>query len=270
MARRKPRKTYIDDSKRAHGSRSDEKGNSPSESQSRCNLSSDGGTIAEGSLSPWGVRLVLLAVGLHFCGMAISYFAIVEPSRTQSELLDLFGPYLRSTHFGADGRPFYLAHATPDEQPHRLQYATADANGELTIDRHTEWTTIEPIGTSGLATSDRYHRWMALVGTLSQSDQPSLAAALLTPLVRSELEIDAIRLIRLPTELTTAEEDAAGPVYLARVIRRGDQVQMVAIESDRLTTYSRSKDPQEQVPATRIDEAESNVEPLRSGANDQQ
>lgn len=184
--------------------------------------------------------LLTLALVLHFSALFLSYSAIVGPSSTHSRLLDAMSPYLRSTHFSADGRPFYLAHGTADEQPHRLQFASAIDSKPLSIDLQTRWTTIQPAGVSGFAASDRYRRWMGLVATLAQSDQPSLAAALLMPLVSADDSIDAIRIIRLPTELTTAAEDAAPPVYLARVIRDLDQVRLVSIQSKRLTTSPRN------------------------------
>lgn len=189
-----------------------------------------------GGIVPW---LISAAIVLHLFTLFLSYSAIIEPSSTHSSLLDAASPYLRSTHFAADGRPFYLAHATPDEQPHRLQFASRGDGKSLSIDLQTKWTTIDPGGAAGLAASDRYGRWMGLVATLAQSDQPSLAAGLLMPLVSADDSIDAIRIIRFPTELTTATDDAAPPVYLARVVRGSEGVSLVSIQSKRLTTSQR-------------------------------
>jgi hypothetical protein len=189
-----------------------------------------------GKMAPW---LISAAIVVHLFTLLLSYSAIIEPSATHSNLLDAASPYLRSTHFAADGRPFYLAHATPDEQPHRLQTASGGDEKTLTIDLQTKWTTIEPGGGAGLAASDRYGRWMGLVATLAQSDQPSLAASLLMPLVSGDDSIDAVRIVRFPTELTTATDDAAPPVYLARVVRGSDGVSLVSIQSKRLTTSGR-------------------------------
>lgn len=185
------------------------------------------------------MTLISIAVVLHLFVLLMSYSAIIEPSSTHTQLLELTAPYLRSTHFAADGRPFYLAHATPDEQPHRLQFASRGQDGTLSIDQETRWTTIEPSGIAGLASWDRYGRWMGLIATLAQSDRQSLAAALLMPLVEADSSIDAVRIIRLPTELTTVEQDAAPPVYLARVIRDSGEVRLVSIGAKRLSTYSR-------------------------------
>ncbi|WP_372898622.1 hypothetical protein [Stieleria sp.] len=191
--------------------------------------------------STW-TGLISAAILVHLFALFVSYTAIIEPSTTHSSLLDLLSPYLRSTHFAADGRRFYLAHATPDEQPHRLQFASAADGDTLVIDRQTEWTTIEPSGIAGLAESDRYGRWMGLVATLAQSDRPSLAAALLMPLVAADPSIEAVRIVRLPTQLTTAADDAAPPVYLARVVRDANEVRLVSIGAKRLSTYSREQD----------------------------
>lgn len=228
MARRKPPKTTDD-------------APLPTESDLAETVS---GQVGSDSIIGWipqgGVLwLISVAIVVHLFALFLSYSAIVEPSSTHSSLLDALSPYLRSTHFAADGRPFYLAHGTADEQPHRLQFASADDSKMLQIDLQTRWTTIEPGSVPGLAASDRYRRWMGLVATLAQSDQPSLAAALLMPLVSADDSIDAVRIIRLPTELTTAAEDAAPPVYLARVIREDSGVRLVSVQSKRLTTSPR-------------------------------
>ncbi|MCO8121469.1 hypothetical protein NHH03_06955 [Stieleria sp. TO1_6] len=203
---------------------------------------------------PWLVGCISLALVFHLGALFLSYSAIIEPSSTHTRLLNKLTPYLRATHFSADGRPFYLAHATADEQPHRLQVATGLSSSDsnpVVIDLETQWTTVQPGGIPGLAAADRYRRWMLLVATLAQSDRPSLAAALLMPLVAADESIDAVRIVRLPTELTTAEDDAAPPVYLARVVREGDQVRLVSIQSKRLTTF-----PRENAPRPSSDEAQ--------------
>lgn len=186
--------------------------------------------------------LISAVVVFHLAALAISYAAIVEPSATHSELLNALTPYLRSTHFAAEGRRFYLAHATPDEQPHRLQYATRNEFASFEVDPRTQWTTVQPEGYAGLASHDHYARWMTLIATLAESEQPSLAAALLLPLVEENDEIDAVRIVRLPTQLTTIAEDSRGPVFLARVIRSGENVKLVSIKAKRLTTYQRADD----------------------------
>jgi hypothetical protein len=80
---------------------------------------------------------------------------------------------------------------------------------------------------------------MNLITTLAETDQVGLTATLLLPLVESDPTIDAIRVVRLPTELTTAAQDAQRPVYAARVVRESDGVELVALEPRRLTTAPR-------------------------------
>lgn len=190
------------------------------------------------------VGLVVAHLGLLF----LSYTAVVGASAGHLRWLSAAAPVLRTTHFGADGRPFYLAQGSSDEQPHRLQFATNPVSGStLKIDAQTEWTTVEPSGLSGFASNDHYRRWMSLVATLAESDQPSLAAALLMPLVDHQSEsnsprIDAVRIVRLPTQLTTAVEDAAPPAYVARVVRNGKDVRLVSIQPTRLTTFRQVND----------------------------
>ncbi|MCD0458838.1 hypothetical protein [Roseiconus lacunae] len=243
MARRKPARKPTPDHETTRGlaGTRDETGDATVDAAS---TSPDATTVERSpvvTVAPtgWVPILISLAVILHLAALFVSYSAIVEPSSTQGRLLETLTPYLRGTHFAADGRRFYLAHATPDEQPHRLQVASADANGQFVIDRETRWTTIEPSGPSGLAASDRYAKWMTLAATLSESDQRSLAAQLLLPLVKADESIAAVRIVRLPTQLTTAEQDAMGPAYLARVVRNKNGVKLVAIESRRLTTMPR-------------------------------
>ncbi|WP_143543673.1 hypothetical protein [Rhodopirellula sp. MGV] len=245
MARRKPppSRSQASDSTAEH---------SPSETKP-VGKQTDGGesnsdttpTFQSPADSPLPSPLVRNILGVfavaHLVALFVSYSAIIEPSALQSSLLDTLAPYLRGTHFAADGRRFYLAHATPDEQPHRLQVASTKPRVPLTIDSQTEWTTVDPSGIPGLAAWDRYNKWMTLAATLSESDQRSLAAALLMPLIRADKTIGAVRIVRLPTQLTTAEQDAAGPAYLARVVRDGEQINLVSIESQRLTTSPRTE-----------------------------
>ncbi len=195
---------------------------------------------SEAALPSPTTRIVISGlVLLQLTGLLVSYTAIIEPSMTHNQLLALLTPYLRATHFSADGRRFYLAHATPDEQPHRLQVAGANEFPSFEVDPRTEWTTVEPAGIAGLAIQDRYARWMALAAMLAESDRTSLTATLLLPLVDDDSQIDAVRVVRLPTQLTTVADDSRGPVFLARVIRDDDAVKLVSIQPKRLTTYSR-------------------------------
>ena len=186
----------------------------------------------------WLVSVLLVA---HLAALFVSYTAIIEPGSTHGAMLAAASPYLRSTHFAADGRSFYLAHGNSDEQPHRLQVTTLEPGASVT-GPGIEWKTIEPKGVAGLAESDRYGRWMALSASLAQSDQSSLAAALIGPMIEGDASIDAIRIIRLPTMLTTVEDDANAVAYLARVVRDDGQWRLVSVQPKRLTTSIRGED----------------------------
>ncbi|MEO1614246.1 MAG: hypothetical protein AAFV88_00265 [Planctomycetota bacterium] len=193
------------------------------------------------------VRRTLVAlVVIHLLIIGLSFSAIVQPGATHNQLLQVASPYLRGTHFAADGRPFFLAHGTPDEQPHRLQVAdSGDSVGsQFVFDVTTDWKNVQPDFFPGLAASDRYQRWIVTAATLAATDQPSLAAMMLQPLLQKNPSNDAARIIRLPTQLTTAEQDAAPPVYLARVVRDDEQLDLISIESPRLTTQARQNQPQ--------------------------
>ncbi|MEL6107179.1 MAG: hypothetical protein AAFU85_14145 [Planctomycetota bacterium] len=113
--------------------------------------------------------VVSVAIVAHLVLIAVSFTAIIDPSETHSSLLDAAAPYLRSTHFAADGRSFYLGRDDEDEQPHRLQVASLQP-GQSVTERGVEWSTIEPQGIPGFAESDRYARWMVLAATLARSD----------------------------------------------------------------------------------------------------
>ncbi|MEM6473146.1 MAG: hypothetical protein AAF802_26530, partial [Planctomycetota bacterium] len=64
---------------------------------------------------------------------------------------------------------------------------------------------------------------------------------MLVPMVQNLDNIDAVRIVRLPTQLTTAADDSAPPAYVARaVMDETQQVRLIAIESPRLTTQVRS------------------------------
>lgn len=245
MARRKtPRPGSTRPGSKARSANNPESESSPADSQPAVvTETNDAQAISASSMTPSSKTMAVLSAlaVLHLVTLAISYLALIEPSSTHARLLSAATPYLRATHFSADGRPFYLAHGTPDEQPHRLQFTRL--NDDEAIDANTTWTNVEPAGIAGMAPSDRYHRWMTLVATLSESDRPSLAAALLLPLIESDDAIDAVRIVRLPTELTTVEQDAAPPAYLARVVRNPSGMSLVAVKPKRLTTYARRSDP---------------------------
>lgn len=170
------------------------------------------------------LRLAIsLAVGLHLVALTVSLSSGIEVSDTQAKVLGWFTPYLQATHFGLDDRPIYLAHGDRDEQPLRLQTAASLHPEEA------DWETMAPPGITGLAGNDRYHRWLKTAVMLAESDQSALVAELLLPVVATQDTIQAIRIVRLPTELTTLADDAEPPPYQADVIRAGERVSLVKV-----------------------------------------
>ena len=179
---------------------------------------------------PSGKRTLLsVFVVFHLAAVGLSLFAVIETSRVHTSLLQFVEPYLQITHFGVDSRPIYLTHAAASEQPFRLQ-----VTGEEVLDQAV-WTTIHPAAVPGLASNDRYRRWLATAVMLSESVRPSLVAELLLPVAAADDSIAAIRILRLPTDLTTVLEDAEPPPYTARVVRDGDRVSLVHLPEQRLT-----------------------------------
>ncbi|MEL6107178.1 MAG: hypothetical protein AAFU85_14140 [Planctomycetota bacterium] len=63
------------------------------------------------------------------------------------------------------------------------------------------------------------------------------------PFVQDQAAVDAVRVVRLPTLLTTDEDDRSPVAYLARIVRDGESVRLVAVQPKRLTTFERSDAP---------------------------
>ncbi len=201
--------------------------------------------VADGRSVP-GPRLKrLLSVWLlfHLLVVGLSLTATVDPSETQSRVLESVQFYITPTHFSADGLPVYLAWGGASEQPHRLQTSNLKPSAapglfSLPID-DSRWTTVPPTGPTGGLQNDRYTRWLSTVATLAENEQPSLAAELLLPAVSVDSSIQAIRIVRLPTELTTIADDQAPPPYSAAVARKNNRVSLVQISEPRLSTNKR-------------------------------
>ena len=170
------------------------------------------------------VRRVASAIlSVHLLALAASFFAVVEPSETQARVLAWLQPYLRMTRFGVDERPIYLAHGNRSEQPMRLQVSRTFRPGDR------DWRTVEPEGVPGLASSDRYHRWLSTAVLLADAEQPGLVAELLLGHVASDPEIRAVRIVVLPTDLTTVMDDDQPPPFEARVARGSGRVSLVHV-----------------------------------------
>jgi hypothetical protein len=172
----------------------------------------------------------------------ISFTSVVEPSGIHSRLSSLVHPYLRPAHFSADDRPVYLAHGDPSEQPHRLQTTTASITDIESFDTD-QWRTVEPAGRAalssypGLAVSDRSARWLTTAAMLADNEQPSLVAELLLPIARQNPNVTAIRIVRLPTDLSDINASAESP-YVARVVRSGDLISLVQLQPARLSSQA--------------------------------
>lgn len=187
------------------------------------------------------LRIVIsVALVAHLAAIAISFAAAVEPSQVHSRLVDLLLPYFQLTHFGADDRPVYLAHGEKSEQPHRMEWTASDHPGE------NDWIPLLPASTPGLAVSDRLHRYLAKAASLADAEKSSVVANLIMPVVRFHPDTKLVRIIRLPTELTTIIDDAAPPPYIARVIHvdpapsvdgaNDNRIEVIRIHSPRLVT----------------------------------
>ncbi|NND96901.1 MAG: hypothetical protein HKN47_06180 [Pirellulaceae bacterium] len=195
------------------------------------------------AIHPGRTLRTLLTIGLlvHFAAILTTLSSSVDASQIQSSLLSLLHPYLQATHFRVDGDPIYLSHGERSEQPLRLQFAgvaqsqDASADGQ-TIREATQWTSVGPLGVSGMAANDRYARWMSTLVTLAENDQPSLVAEMLLPLLRNNSSVYAVRIIRLPTELSTVADDALPPPFIAKVNRQGDSVSLIRLAEERMST----------------------------------
>ncbi len=175
-------------------------------------------------------RLVSIAIAIHLTAMALSFTATVEPSSFHRKLLSLLAPYQHTLHLDANQNTFYLAHGGTDEQPHRIQWTDSlDPSGD-------DWKPLVPETTAGLAASDRMARFLAAAAQWSDEERSSEVAALVRPFVLKEPNAIFVRIVRLPTELTTVVDDAAPPPYVARVIRSPGSVDLVQIKPARFVT----------------------------------
>lgn len=178
-------------------------------------------------------------LGFHLLAILISFLTVVEPSSLQAGFMDLVRPYLQLTHFGADDRPIYLAHGNSDEQPHRIQVTSRPAN--QLQDEPGDWQDAGPIGFPGFAVSDRVHRWTTAVALLADNEQASLVAELVLPLVEQDSSVTAVRVVRLPTDLSDINAEMETP-YMARVVRRPNHVTLIQMNPARLSAQVISGD----------------------------
>lgn len=206
----------------------------------------------DGLPAEWVRTAVSIWLPVHLFALLVSFSAVVEPSSLQSRLERVLVPYLQLIGCASNQpRPFYLAHGESDEQPHRLevtrdeiQHMDADVtwqnphfgtrdSGQITI-------VSGPAATPGLAVSDRYQRWLSMVATLADQEQPSLVAELLLPVLASDPSIRGVRIVRIPTDLASTIDDQLPPPYVARVIGQSDRASLVQLRATRLSAVTGS------------------------------
>ncbi|MFK8110907.1 MAG: hypothetical protein AB8B91_01820 [Rubripirellula sp.] len=177
-------------------------------------------------------RCLTVGVCFHLLAIWISFTSVVEPSSLHGQLAQSLRGYLQITHFGADDRPVYLAYGDPQEQPHRLEVATSAMSGFGSREA-LDWQPAGPEAVGGMAVSDRLHRWLSTAAVLAENQQSSLVAELLLPIVQADPTLTAIRIVRLPTDLSdfNAEQET---VYIAHVARDQDRVSLVQLQPTRL------------------------------------
>lgn len=198
---------------------------------------SDGTAAPPGNGPSPAIRASLSAWLLcHLFAIAVSFTSVVEPSAIHAALSALVHPYLRPAHFAADDRPVYLTHGDPLEQPHRVQVTTASIESIDSIDE-VRWRSAGPVGSPGFAVSDRVARWLSTAAMLAENDQPSLVAELLLPIVEHDVDVNAIRIVRLPTDLNDINAEVETP-YLARVVRVADRVSLIQLNPARLSSQA--------------------------------
>lgn len=186
---------------------------------------------------------------IHLFALLVSLSAVVEPSSIHAQLHGVLRPYLQSTHFGVDDRPLYLAYGDTSEQAHRLEVTDAeiqesDANVEWTNPhfRSSDDSQLTIVGGlsagPGLAVSDRYARWLSTAATLAESDQPSLVAELLLPVLPSDGSIRGVRIVRRTTDLNTTLDDNLPPPYVARIATVSGRTALIRLQETRLNAIA--------------------------------
>lgn len=186
---------------------------------------------------------------IHLFALLVSVSAVVEPSSIHARLHSLLRPYLQLTHFGVDDRPLYLAYGDSSEQAHRLEVTDAeiqqsDANVEWTNPhfRSSDDSRLTIVGglaaQPGLAVSDRYSRWLSTAATLAESDQPSLVAELLLPVLPQDGSIRGVRIVRRVTDLNTTLDDNLPPPYAARISTVAGRTSLIRLQETRLNAIA--------------------------------
>ena len=166
--------------------------------------------------------------GFAACCRFSSRFTYLRlPSRfsASSNLQKLTSPFFRSSHpiFGSPilvlkiGPSTWLTPSLTNNRTDFRFFARVPKSNGRPLNRRAGRAWGNPI-----ATHAGWARWLAL----RRAKQPGLVATLLLPRLQELTAIDPtrpirrVRIIRLPTELTTVADDAKRPPYLAAVTRR--------------------------------------------------
>jgi hypothetical protein len=197
-----------------------------------------------------GVRAAIsIWLPIHLFALGVSLLAVVEPSSIHARLQSLLRPYLQLTHFGVDDRPLYLAYGDTSEQAHRLEVTEAEIQQS---DASVEWmnphfrasddSQLTIVGgwaaEPGLAVSDRYARWLSTAATLAESEQPSLVAELLLPVLRSDGSLRGVRIVRRTTDLNTTLDENLPPPFVARIATVAGRRSLIRLQETRLNAIA--------------------------------
>lgn len=182
-------------------------------------------------------------LAFHFLALLVTFASVIEPSELHAAIDEKLSLYLQNANFSTDERPVYLASGSSTEQPFRFQSTTVDPHLDASILEagleDERWTTIAPPGPAGGLGNDWYARWLKNATILAEAQSSGAVAELLLSKVPDDESVKAIRIVRLPTELTTAEEDLRPAPYTAFVSRHDGKVALVQAVKSRLATQKR-------------------------------
>ena len=177
--------------------------------------------------SRWMQLAVSAWVLFHFSSLLVTLLGSAvqgELSEGELGLANIARPYCDTAHFRVDSGPLTLS----GEEPLRFVRLQVLESGF-----GESWKTIEPKGLPRLGEHDRYARLMRLVVMLAESEQPSLIAELLLPIVSRNSQVTSVRVVNLK------ELDAA--IYNARVSRRDGSALLIQVPARRLGTMPAKK-----------------------------
>ncbi|MEM9644171.1 MAG: hypothetical protein AAF989_04175, partial [Planctomycetota bacterium] len=120
----------------------------------------------------------------------------------------------------------------------------------------------------GMGTSDRRQTFLRSAVVLSEAEQFGLVAAWMEPALETLPDAKIIRLIRVPSLLSSVTDDSAPPPYTARVLRSGfdgdpksgGRARLVHVEEPRLVAIANGEPANGEPEAPRVSD-ESGDEP---------